>query len=617
MVIRKKNRKKYIIMLTVSCLLVVALGIQLGMLNQLNQRNMENTSMMLLDRIIDVIERNEESEKSLIDSLKEDYIVRAKTVSYIIDAKPEVEYDREELKKIAGLVAVDEIHLFNPEGRVYSGTIPAYYGLGFNAGTQIQYFLPMLEDHNLSMCQEVTPNTSEGKKMMYAITWNEAGTRMVQVGIQPFRLLKELKQNEISEVVSRMPANEGIQIFVANAQTGKIYGATDTNKIGKKLDDIGIIRQKEPVSQYKGENVYQGQVYIDGDEHQIVCRIAGPYAIAVAWSVSILNRQHMMASLLVAAYLGLAALIIIYMLMTVLRTRQERNAQFRILFSMSKIYRSMHLIDLEKDTYVDYSSYTEPTHRKQVKEKAEEGLYQFMEKQTLGEDWDKVKQYLDLRTLPERLQGKRLMSFDYMTKEEKWFRASFITIEKMENGRPVTLIFTTQDIDEEKRREESLLYASHTDELTQCRNRRAYMEDTQGFKDFLWEHPFLYVAMDVNGLKEVNDTLGHDAGDELIRGAASCMKQCFGSYGKVYRVGGDEFVALLMMDRSRLSEIKADFAETVSKWSGQQVSHMTVSCGYVYSREKRWKSMEEIEKMGDQRMYEYKKQYYAEKGIRR
>ena len=82
------------------------------------------------------------------------------------------------------------------------------------------------------MCQDVTPNTAEGKNLMYAITWNEAGTRMIQIGIEPKRLLKELKQNEISAVVSDMPVYKGIEIFVADSQTKIVKGATDSRQIG-------------------------------------------------------------------------------------------------------------------------------------------------------------------------------------------------------------------------------------------------------------------------------------------------------------------------------------------------------------------------------------------------
>lgn len=55
--------------------------------------------------------------------------------------------------------------------------------------------------------------------MMYSITWNEAGTMMVQVGLKPQRLLDELKQNEISTVVSDMPVYKGMELYVADADT--------------------------------------------------------------------------------------------------------------------------------------------------------------------------------------------------------------------------------------------------------------------------------------------------------------------------------------------------------------------------------------------------------------
>lgn len=106
----------------------------------------------------------------MINSLKDDYIVRAKAVAYIIDAKPEAEKDVDELRKIANLMSVDEVHLFDKDGTIYSGSVPKYYGYNFDSGEQIEYFKPMLTDKTLTMCQDVTPNTSEGKEMMYAIT---------------------------------------------------------------------------------------------------------------------------------------------------------------------------------------------------------------------------------------------------------------------------------------------------------------------------------------------------------------------------------------------------------------------------------------------------------------
>ena len=174
-------------------IIAVALLLETRILKYVNDRNTYQMAKVLLDRVVTVLNKNDESENELIESLKDDYIVRAKAVSYIIDAKPEVERDVEELQKIADLMAVDEIHLFDENGYIYSGSVPKYFGYNFDSGEQMAYFKPMLTDKSLTMCQDVTPNTSEGKEMMYAITWNEDGTRLVQVGISPKRLLAKRK----------------------------------------------------------------------------------------------------------------------------------------------------------------------------------------------------------------------------------------------------------------------------------------------------------------------------------------------------------------------------------------------------------------------------------------
>lgn len=173
-----KKRLPGIILIT-GGIVLVAMVIQAVILSFINNRSFDRTSQVLLDQVSNVIEKNKASEEDLIDSLKEDYMVRAKAVAYIVDAKPEVANNVDELRKIAALISVDEVHLFNTDGVIYAGTNPEYFGYSFDSGEQMAYFKPMLDDKNLTMCQDVTPNTSNGKKMMYAITWNDDGTKMI------------------------------------------------------------------------------------------------------------------------------------------------------------------------------------------------------------------------------------------------------------------------------------------------------------------------------------------------------------------------------------------------------------------------------------------------------
>lgn len=95
-------RKRKILILSIT-IVAVALILETCILQYVNDKNAQTTSNVLLDRVIAVIDKNESIESEFVKSLKDDYIVRAKAISYIVDAKPEVEYDVDELQKIAGL----------------------------------------------------------------------------------------------------------------------------------------------------------------------------------------------------------------------------------------------------------------------------------------------------------------------------------------------------------------------------------------------------------------------------------------------------------------------------------------------------------------------------------
>ena len=82
--------------------------------------------------------------------------------------------------------------------------------------------------------------------------------------------------------------------------------------------------------------------------------------------------------------------------------------------------------------------------------------------------------------------------------------------------------------------------------------------------------------MCLNGLKKANDTLGHSAGDELICAAANCMKFAFASYGKIYRIGGDEFVVWIQESVSNIDSILQVFDELFLKRT-DYVSHKEVA----------------------------------------
>ena len=159
----------------------------------------------------------------------------------------------------------------------------------------------------------------------------------------------------------------------------------------------------------------------------------------------------------------------------------------------------------------------------------------------------------------------------------------------------------------EKYEKEKYIYTSKTDELTKCFNRRAYDSDMEKLD---LNTKWAYISLDLNGLKKANDTLGHSAGDELICAAANCMKFAFASYGKIYLIGGDEFVVWIQESVSNIDSILQVFDATISDWHGKYSNSISISYGVVKSSEQDFDSVYEISKLADERMYKSKSEYY-------
>lgn len=155
---------------------------------------------------------------------------------------------------------------------------------------------------------------------------------------------------------------------------------------------------------------------------------------------------------------------------------------------------------------------------------------------------------------------------------------------------------------------------SLSDELTGLSNRRALQLDLKQIEQAGTLPEFTFIIMDLNELKQNNDTLGHQAGDELIRGTAQCMAQAMGGYGKLYRTGGDEFVAILCCTQEDLENVLAEFDRLASSWRRGKVGPISISRGVVRCQEFPQLTAGEILDLADRRMYEDKKRYYIASG---
>lgn len=293
------------------------------------------------------------------------------------------------------------------------------------------------------------------------------------------------------------------------------------------------------------------------------------------------------------------------------------NLNQLILLSIANLYYSMHLINLKENTVTAYSARNQVKDMVKDNSNASEMMKNIITLTITPEHLDDALSFTDLVTLPNRMKGKKQLLKELKGNNIGWIIASFITVETDEDDKPVSVVFTTRSINDEKENEARLINRSNTDELTGFFNRRAYEDDINENKDTAKEDDFVYVSLDVNGLKIVNDSLGHTAGDELLTGASECMRRCLGPYGRIYRTGGDEFAAIIFAGEDQIESIKNDLKETTMNWSGEYIDGVSIACGFVSKRETNETSVRKIAVMAEERMYADKTLYYQSKGVDR
>ncbi len=87
-------------------------------------------------------------------------------------------------------------------------------------------------------------------------------------------------------------------------------------------------------------------------------------------------------------------------------------------------------------------------------------------------------------------------------------------------------------------------HQAYTDAMTQVKNRAAFNLEIEHLDSQTCPRLTLFMV-DLNNLKQINDTLGHPTGDKLICDLVNCLEGAFGSLGNIYRYGGDEFVIII------------------------------------------------------------------------
>jgi diguanylate cyclase (GGDEF)-like protein len=337
------------------------------------------------------------------------------------------------------------------------------------------------------------------------------------------------------------------------------------------------------------------------------------------WYLNLIGGYVIESSILVAAgYLVCKHMVVyfsnFYKNQAQLLEKEEKiTEQFAILSSMTEIYQSVNLLDLEAKTSTFFGQHCKDLEILDWSKRTRTKLNEELSRQVMLDQYENFLHFTNLSTLVDRIGQKKVISDEFISVIHGWFRAQYIVVNRNAEGVPNKVIYTIQNIDEDKKREEHLIRISNTDEMTHLFNRRSYENDVHHYKNAADINPNLVlVSADTNGLKQVNDTLGHEAGDEIIMATANCLVSVFGNIGKIYRIGGDEFM-VVAYTATDFEKVKDRFLEQVRAWSGNRVDRLAVSIGYVCKKDFPDANIEELEKIVDSRMYAMKHEFYKDK----
>ncbi|WP_338473988.1 EAL domain-containing protein [Pseudomonas sp. MS646] len=142
------------------------------------------------------------------------------------------------------------------------------------------------------------------------------------------------------------------------------------------------------------------------------------------------------------------------------------------------------------------------------------------------------------------------------------------------------MVVTLQDMSVVRHLHQQLEYQAVTDPLTGLLNRRGFYQTAENLlmRSERLESNWVLLYLDLDGFKRVNDLLGHDAGDRVLRWVSEQLKACLRPFDILARLGGDEFTALLDLEfPEQAAKIAEKLIERVAIC--QQIEGMDVALG--------------------------------------
>lgn len=141
-----------------------------------------------------------------------------------------------------------------------------------------------------------------------------------------------------------------------------------------------------------------------------------------------------------------------------------------------------------------------------------------------------------------------------------------------------------RDMAESSVREKIYRELAFEDLLTGLGNRNLYEKWLERYDADRSGAAFSIAVMDINGLKQINDSYGHVEGDHLIQAGAECIRRTFQGIGECYRIGGDEFVVMMPDVELDVNLYRDKLKGEISRWNDGQEIELSIAVGFTVKK---------------------------------
>ncbi len=554
---------------------VLALPIAAALQVLVLQNQARENAHAAFHQIEQILEENTQELATVSAKYRETCLLNAESIAYMIQYHPDILGDIEEFRMIARMMEVDEIHIFDQTGRIFTGTHPEYYDFTFETGEQIGFFAPLLKDKTLRLCQDITPNTAEGKLVQYSALWSADGEFIVQVGMYPETIMEYTEKNELSYIFSLLQGSPGVKLYAIDSISGTVMGSTSTTDNGKHIEDIGLSLSSVPV--YKHGSL----ATVSGVDSYCVFTDMDGTLIAYVVSTDTLYSSAPLYNLLLAVCMGMIVFVIValmwrftkkYIIRSIDQVNETLNAvadgnldaRVDVRSSLEFSELSDHINDMIRSILAttDKMGFVLDQTNMRI------GVYEYSTKMKTVRFTEHVPVILEWSTRTrERLASDYRLLQEYFEKvlqnpvpgEQNIFRLNgkkevYIKLEEVVNGTDTLgiLIDVTGDMLTRRQIERE----RDIDLLSGLYNRRAMERELE----LIFQQEIgcgALIMIDADNLKSINDVYGHTVGDWYIKRIAESISGIGTRQHLAARQGGDEFV-LLLYGYSSEAEVRKD-----------------------------------------------------------